>query len=165
MDCVTGSLCRERGTIMISSGLIFAISLLVKSAPSWLPVINDTFITPAREALVGKLVEKGVDKGIERGRDLLHLDEHEQAQHMELALKNAAERGLAQFQSLKEHNQYSDVLTTLSTSGPSNDLLRQEALRLFTLEMPDFTKLNALYNDALRAHAQREVAPPTDVQP
>ncbi|HLW00366.1 MAG TPA: NACHT domain-containing protein [Ktedonobacterales bacterium] len=150
---------------MISSGLIFAISLLVKSAPSWLPVINDTFITPAREALVGKLVEKGVDKGIERGRDLLHLDEHEQAQHMELALKNAAERGLAQFQSLKEHNQYSDVLTTLSTSGPSNDLLRQEALRLFTLEMPDFTKLNALYNDALRAHAQGQVAPPTDVEP
>ena len=150
---------------MISTGIVIAISLLVKSAPGWLPVINDMFISPARDAVVGKLVEKGFDKGIEGGRKLLRLDEKEQARHLELSLKNAAERGLVKFQSLIEQRQYSDVLTTLSEAGPQNDLLRREALRLFTLDTPNLTKLNAFYNDALRVRLQGQALIEIDAVP
>src|SRR5258708_35927498 len=118
---------------MISTGIAVAITLLIKSAPGWLPVIGETLFAPARDAFVGKVVEKGFDKGIEGGRKLLRLDEKEQTRHLELALKNAAERGQTKFQSLLEQQQYSDVLATLSEVSAQSDLLRREALRLFTL--------------------------------
>jgi hypothetical protein len=141
---------------MISTGIAVAISLLVKSAPSWLPIVSDAVLTPARDAFFGKLTERGFDKGMESGRKLLRLDEREQTRHLELALKNAAERGAASFQTLPEQQQYSDVLTTLSQPGSLNDQLRREALRLFTLDAPDLTMLNTLYQDALRSRSQGE---------
>ena len=78
---------------MISTTLIVALTLIAKSAPNWLPVINDVLVTPARDAFIGKLVEHGYNTGIEKERNFLHHDEKEQAHHLELALKNAGERG------------------------------------------------------------------------
>src|SRR5450755_3431806 len=146
---------------MITTGIAIAITLLVKSAPGWLPVISDTLLAPARGAFVGKVF----DKSTEGGRKLLRLDEKEQTRHLELALKNAAERGQAKFQSLLEQKQYADVLATLSEANAQSNLLRREALHLFTLEAPDLAKLNALYNDALRARAQTMSTPVIDATP
>jgi hypothetical protein len=140
----------------ISTSIAVAISLLVKSSPNWLPVINDTIISPVRDALIGKLVEKGFDKGLEGGRKLLRFDAKEQSRHLELALKNAAERGLANYRTKDEQNQYSNVLTILSESGSHNETLRREALLLFTLDSPDLLKLNILYNDAFQVRSQSQ---------
>src|SRR5450755_3242284 len=116
----------------ISTGI--AISLLVKNASTWLPVINEAIISPARDALIGKLTEKAIDKGFEIGRK--GRDEKEQVRHLELALKNAAERGLAQFQTTEEQQQYSQVISVLAATANA-DALRREAMRLFTLDAPD----------------------------
>src|SRR5436305_372058 len=149
----------------ISTGIAVAISLLIKSAPDWLPAISDSLISSTRDAFVGKLVEKGFEKSIEGEHKLLHPADKEQKRHMELALKNAAERGLARFQGTDEQKQYSNVLTVVSEGSSHSDLLRHEALRLFTLDTPDFTKLNTLYNEALRAHPQSQTPTEVDAVP
>src|SRR2546426_2426987 len=136
----------------IFTDIALAISLLVKSAPNWLPVINDALISPARDALIGKVSEKALDKGIERGRNYLKRDEKEQVHHLQLALQNAAERRLALFKTKEEQQQYSEVISILSTANA--DALRHEALCLFTLnDEPDFKKLNILYN---QIHSQSQ---------
>jgi replicative superfamily II helicase len=150
---------------MISTGIAVAISLLVKSAPNWLPIVSDAVLTPARDAIIGRSIEKGIDKSIEVRRWLTNADEKELTHHLELALKNAAERGSARFQTLPEQQQYSDVLTTLSQPGPLNDQLRREALRLFTLDAPDLVKLNSLYIEAIRIHSHDEALPALDITP
>lgn len=131
----------------ISTGLVVAIILLVKSAPSWLPCLSDTFGPPIRNALIGKEAERVFDKGLGVGRKWLHLDDKEQTRHLELALKNAAERGLAQFHTKEEQEQYRDILTTLSKPDSNIESLRSDALGLFTLSDPsdDFKNLNGLY--------------------
>ena len=149
----------------ISTGIVVAISLLAKSAPGWLPAISDSLISSARDVFVGKLVEKGFEKSIEGEHKLLHSADKEQKRHMELALKNAAERGLARFQETDEQEQYTNMLTILSEGTPHSDLLRREALRLFTLDTPDFTKLNTLYNDTLHARSQGQTSAEVDAVP
>lgn len=136
----------------ILTGIALAISLLVKNAPNWLPIINDTLIFPARDALLGKVAEKALDMGLEGGRNWLRRDEKEQLHHLQRALKNAAERGLNRFQTKAEQEQYSEVIGILSTANA--DTLRREALRLFSLnDEPDFQKLSNLYNQ-MRSKAQ-----------
>ncbi len=135
-----------------------AITLLVKSAPIWLPAINEAIISPARDALIGKVTEKAIDKGLEGGRKWLRRDEKEQVHHLELALKNAAERGLTHFQTTEEQQQYSEVINVLSTVNA--DALRREALRLLTLDTPDLTRLNGLYN---QVHSQAQTRPQTEI--
>lgn len=140
-----------------------AITLLVKSSSSWLPAISDALIPPVRDAFIGKLTERAIDKGFEIGRNRLGRDEKEQARHLELALKNAAERGLAQFQTPKEQQQYNEVISVLSTSHA--EVLRREALRLFTLnEESDFKKLATLFDQA-RAQAQPAQVQTIDAAP
>ncbi len=74
-----------------------------------------------------------------------------QVQHMELALQNAAERGIAQFSTLEERDQYRDILRILSEPGPHSEALRREAIRLFTLsDSPNLEDLKETYNRSLR---------------
>ena len=129
-----------------------AITLLVKSASSWLPAISDALMPSVRDALLGKGAERTFDWLGEQKRKIFHLDEKEQKRHLELALKNAAERGLTQFQTPEEQQQYNEVIHLLSTSHA--DVLRQEGLRLFTLtDEPDISKLATLF-DQVRTQAQ-----------
>src|SRR5262249_50379964 len=116
------------------------------SAPNWLGSINDTLFTPLREAVIGKLIEKAIDKGIERGHKLLRTDERDQIHHLELALKNAAERSLASFHTEEEQAQFRDILTVLCKPGSQGEVLRSEALTLFTLsDTPDLNRLTEIY--------------------
>jgi hypothetical protein len=129
----------------VTTGVV--ITLLVKSASSWLPAISEALVPPVRDSLLGKGSERAFDKISEQRRKIFHLDEKEQKRHLELALKNAAERGLAQFQTPEEQQQYNEVINLLSTSHA--DTLRREALRLLTLkDEPDFKKLAILFDQA-----------------
>ena len=92
----------------VSTGV--AITLLVKSASSWLPAISDAFIPPVRDAILGKITERTFDRLGGQRRKLFHLDEKEQKRHLELALKNAAECGFAQFQTIEEQQRYNEVM-------------------------------------------------------
>ena len=140
-----------------------AITLLVKSAPVWLPAISEALIPPVRDALLGKGAERTFDKLNEQRRKLFHLDEKEQKRHLGLALKNAAERGLAQFQTTEGQQQYNEVISVLSTSYA--DALRREAMHLFTLnDEPDFKKLATLF-DRARAQAQSVQGQTIDAAP
>src|SRR5260221_7157221 len=117
-------------------------TLLVKSAPIWLP--------PIRDAFLGKMTERGtdylIDKSTKGVRSLFHLDEKEQSRHLELVLKNALERGQAAFHIPKELQQYRGIIATLC-EGPHSEILRREVMRLFTLsDSPNFTELNEIYN-------------------
>src|SRR5260370_4752615 len=138
----------------ISLGII--IIYLAKSAPSWLDALRST--------LFDKGKEYAVDKSIGYGRSLLHLDEREQVHHLELALKNAAERGLSKCQTLEERDQYRDILTILTEPGSHSETLRREALRLFTLsETPNIPEINEVYNRSLRIRSLTQPAPPPSV--
>src|SRR6266567_8886887 len=134
--------------------LTVVTALLIKSAPIWLPSIRDAFISKGAEFVI--------DTTLKGGRSLLGRDEKEQVRHLELALKNAVERGLAQFHTRQERDQYRSILTYLSEPSTQNDLLRREALHLFTLsDSPDFTELTEKYNlrqriSALAKHSQHE---------
>src|SRR5260370_36829336 len=86
------------------------ITLLVKTAPTWFPPIRDAFLNKAMD----KGSEFAIDKSIKGVRSLLHLDEKEQVRHLELALKNAMERGLANFHTPEEQHQYLSILSVLS---------------------------------------------------
>lgn len=78
---------------------------------------------------------------------------------MELALQNAAERGLAKFHASEDRDRYRDILSILSETGNHNEELRSEAMRLFTLsDTPDLSNLTEKYNLSQRisslAHQQ-----------
>ena len=125
----------------------FAISsLIVKSAPLWLPPIRDAFLGKAQEKGMDLLFDSAIDKGKKGMRSLLRSDEKEQARHLELVLKNALERGQAAFHAPEEQRQYRSIITTLCQLGPQNEVLRREVMRLFSLnENPNFTELNEVY--------------------
>ena len=138
----------------ISLGIV--ITYLTKSAPSWLDALRGT--------LFDKGKEQAVDKSISYGRSLLHFDEKEQVRHLELALKNAAERGLAKFQTLEERDQYRNILKILTEPGSHSETLRREALRLFTLsETPDLAEINEVYNRSLRIRSLAQSVPPPEI--
>ncbi len=127
----------------ISTALSIAVTALVKSAPRWWPPIQDTFLSKARE----KVVEIALEEGKKDLRSLIELDEKEQIRHLQLALKNAAERGLAQFQTDEERDLYRSIIEMLTEEGPHNEAIRREAMRLFTLSSsPNFTSLSETYN-------------------
>ena len=138
----------------LSLGIV--ITYLAKSAPFWLDTLRSTLFDKGREF--------AVDKSISYGRSLLLLDEKEQVHHLELALKNAAERGLAKFQTLEERDQYREILTILTEPGPHSETLRREAMRLFTLsETPNLAEMNEVYNSSLRIRSLSQPAPPPTV--
>jgi hypothetical protein len=127
--------------------LAVIIAFIASNTPSWLAILRTTVLDTS-----GKMVaetSKGlvVSKGGNLIRRVLHLDEKEQIRHLEQALKNAIERGFANFTTPTEQEQYKHVLYTLMKIGPHSEKLRREALSLFTLsDTPDFTSLNEAYH-------------------
>ena len=107
-------------------------SLVVASTPHMLEVLRGTLLDKGKEVVLDKGKEFLTDRGSKLVRDrVLHLDEKEQRQHLEQALKNAVERGLIQFESPVERDRYRDVLANLFEPGEHSKTLQQEALRLF----------------------------------
>jgi len=140
----------------ISTGIAVAVSFLVQHTPDWLHTLQDTLLDKGKEVAMEEAKERWHEYRDEKKneRDLL--------QHLEMTLKNAAEGGLARFDTPEERDQYRNILTFLSQSGSPHDLLCREALRLFTLsDSPDFTELAEKYNlrqriSALAEHRQHE---------
>jgi hypothetical protein len=144
--------------------LAVIIALLAKSAPTWLDALRGTLLTKGKEVAIEKGKEFGVEKGTRFMRDRLHLDEKEQQRHLELALKNALERGLARFDTLEERDQYRNVLAILAEPGAHSDVLRREALRLLTLsDTPNFAELDEAYNRSLRTRSLSQPKPASEV--
>ncbi len=142
-------------------------AFVVTNAPAWLASLSGTVLEKSQEFAINKGDELAVGKGKRLVRHLFHLDEKEQLRHLQQALKNAAERGLATFQTLEEHDLYKDILQTLSQSGESGRELRHEVMQFFTLaENPDFATLNDSYNRRQRLddanHKDVDVAPYLD---
>src|SRR6266487_5374542 len=108
-------------------------ALIIKSAPFWLTSLRDTLLEKGREAASEKGKEFALTRGERFVQHIFQLNENEQLRHLEQALKNGAERGLATFDTLRERDQYKDILRTLSQSGPQGEALRQEIMQLFTL--------------------------------
>ena len=136
--------------------LSIAIGLLVKSAPGWFHSLEDTFLNQGKEL--------AIDQGKQRLISLIDAKKH--LRHMELALQNAAERGLKQFHTLEERDQYRSILEILSE--PNSETLRQEVMSLFTLsDNPDLSILTEKYNLSQRIHAlaQHEAHVEVDATP
>jgi len=134
--------------------LAVAITLLVKSAPDWLPILRDTFLS--------KVADRAIDKVMQPVSAFL--DEKEQQRHLELVLKNAAERGLAEFHSQKERDQYRDILVILSEPGPNSLKLRSEAMELFSLfGSANIDELKEVYNRTIRTRTLSQNEAPKDV--
>src|ERR1700730_2220149 len=129
----------------------FAISsLIVKSAPLWLPPIRDAFLGKARDKGMDLLFDTAIGKGKKGMRSLSRSDEKEQARHLELVLKNALERGEIAFHTPEEQRRYRSIINTLCQPGPYSETLRREVMRLFSLnENPNFTELNEVYHRLL----------------
>src|SRR4051812_34281770 len=112
----------------ISFGI--AIGYLVKSAPAWLQSLQETILNKSKELALDQSTKY-------LGR---FIDEKKYLRHIELALKNASERGLRQFNTPIERDQYRSVLQLLSETN--NEALRREAMSLFTLsDDPDLAML------------------------
>lgn len=117
----------------ISLGI--AIGYLVKSAPSWFQSLQDAMLS------------KGRDLATEQGKQRLFefFDEKKHLRHMELALQNAAERGLRQFDTPLERDRYRSILEIVSQGN--SERLRREAVQLFTLsDDPNIAALSEKYN-------------------
>jgi len=118
------------------------IGLLVKSAPHWFHTLQETLLNKGKEVAIAK--------GKERVQEFL--DEKKHLRHIELALQNAAERGLRRWQTSEERDFYRSVLHILSEG--QSDALRREAMQLLTLsDQPDFALLNEKYNLSRRINA------------
>jgi hypothetical protein len=115
-----------------------AIGYLVKSAPGWFTCLQDTLLSGAIEQSKQRVID--------------FLDEKKHLHHMELALQNAAERGLQQFHSTEERDQYRSILQIVAESH--SETMRREAMKLFTLsDHPDLTLLAEKYNLSQRISA------------
>jgi hypothetical protein len=118
------------------------IGILVSNAPKWFQTLQETLLSKGKEAATAK--------GKERIQTFL--DEKKHLRHMELALQNAAERGLKQWHTQEERDYYRSILTILSDT--QSQALRQEATQLFTLsDNPDLTDLAEKYNLSQRITA------------
>ena len=131
--------------------LLICATVVCKNAPLWLASIRGTILDKGREAVFDKGKELAVTKGQTFVQHIFHLDEKEQVRHLEQALKNAMERGLATFGSLQERDQYQSILCTLSQEGPLGEDLRREMMQSFTLsDTPNLAALTDRYNQRQR---------------
>src|SRR5436190_2227494 len=105
--------------------------IAVASAPTWLAFLKGTALGKSQEFAIEKGNEIAVAKGKGLVRRIFHLDEKEQLRHLELALKNATERGLATFQTIQERDLYQNVVRTLSQKGAQGETLRREIMQVF----------------------------------
>lgn len=133
--------------------LLALTTFIIKNAPAWFTSLGGTFLEKSRDAAFDEGKDVLLVKGGRLRRRIFHLDEKEQLRHLELALKNAAERGLAVYHTPQECHLYCEILQTLSQPGLSGERLRREIMQLFTLtEEPDLTTLADIYNRHQRAH-------------
>src|SRR6266567_906746 len=144
--------------------LTIITTLIAKNAPAWLAALRSTVLDKTKEVAI----ERGKDFAVEKGgswlRSFLRLDEKEQIRHLQQALKNASERGLASIEGLSRRDEYNDVLQVLFQEGSDSDVLRHEALKLFTLdETPDFSILTSKYN--YRRHLSNAAHVDIDITP
>ncbi len=124
------------------------VAKLAVSAPQWVPVLEKTVLNKGREYASGRV--KRV------------IDDRERVHNLERALANAAEAGIAPFQTQTERDTYRRVLETLSSDQGGS--LREEALRLLTLsDSPNFAALNDEYNRLERCHALGQDQPPISI--
>jgi hypothetical protein len=131
--------------------LLALTAFITKNAHSWYTSLRTTVLGKGQEVAIDKGKEFATSRSERLTNRLFHLDEREQLHHLQLALKNATERGLVTFDGLAQRDQYKDILWTLSQPGPLGDTLRLEMLQLLTLsETPDFAKLSDTYNQRKR---------------
>ena len=120
--------------------LTTAIKALIRNASDVLQLLPETVFNKTRDFSASK------DKQVIPE----NFNEKQQIRHLELALKNAGERGLAPFQTLQELVHYSNVLNVLFKQGTDGNILCRELLRLFALfDTPDAAKLNEIYSHSL----------------
>ena len=144
--------------------LTFIIGYLANSAPSWLDALRVTLFNKGKELALEEGKDLIVGRGTSLVQDLFHLDEKEQRRHLELALKNAAERGIARFDTLNKRDQYRDILAILFEPGAHSETLRRETMNLFTFsDSPNYVELNEIYNRSLRIRNLARPTPPPEV--
>src|SRR6266566_3636940 len=144
--------------------LMALTTFVVKNAPSWLASLRGTILDKSRETSVDKGTDFTMIRGESFVRHIFQLDEKEQLRHLEQALKNATERGLLTFDTLRERDLYREILKTLLQQGPIGEMLRHEVMQLFTLsEIPDLATLTETYNQRQRfynaAHQDIDAGP------
>jgi hypothetical protein len=128
-------------------------AFIVENAPAWFASLGGTILEKSRDAAFEEGKEILIAKGERLKRRIFRLDEKEQVRHLEVALKNATERGLAAYHTPQERDLYCEIIQTLSQPGPSGEQLRHEILQLFTLsEEPDLATLTDIYNKHQRTH-------------
>ena len=110
-------------------------TFVAQRSPSFLAALRDIILDKSKETAADKGKELILKKGDVYFRQLFHLDEKEQIRHLDQALKNAIERGLAPFNTLQERDLYRSILQTLYQDGPQGEALRKEALQLFTFSL------------------------------
>ena len=122
--------------------LTSAITSLIKSAPRWLDILQITLFDEEKN--------KDIEKDIFDRSKFARPNEQELSRHLALALRNAAERGLAAFHSPEERDQYREILTILTEQNPQNDAFIQQILRALMLtDKPNLAELNKLFNQSL----------------
>ena len=84
------------------------------SAPKWAPVLKQAFADKAAETGIGKI----------QSRVGAEFDERKYHKNIELALKNAAERSSIRFDTLKEREQFRDVLNCSRSVTETNCVAR-----------------------------------------
>ena len=144
--------------------LAIATTYIAHNAPAWLDTIRGTLLDKGKEVALEKGKDFAVERGTKYARNFFHLDEKEQVRHLQLALRNALERGITRFQTFEERDQYRKILEILFEPGSHSDTLRHEAMRLLTLsETPNFAELNEAYNRSLRTRSLSQPTPPAEV--
>ena len=139
-------------------------AFVVKNAPAWFASLGGTILDKSRDAAFDKSKDIVLARGDRLRQRLFHLDEKEQQRHLEQALKNATERGLAVYHSPRERDLYREIMQTLAQPGASGETLRHAMLQVFTLSAePDLTALTNAYNNHQRltnvTHQDIDAAP------
>src|SRR2546423_2806912 len=128
--------------------------------------LKDTFtsLDILRDPFLHAVMDHSVEPVVKKIHGAFNLDEKDQKRHLELALKNAKERGRSMFHTSWEREQYNAVLQILLEPGTNGDSFRFEAFRLLSLsETLDLDKLNDLYNHTLRFRTLSQPTPPPEV--
>lgn len=134
---------------MLDPILLVLTEIILRQAPTWFYAIQES------------LFSKANDIALSKGKSFTVYDK-KHLQHLELALKNATERGLASFHSVEEQNQFRSIIQVLSES--SSEGIAGEAAKLFTIEdEPNLVLLSEKYNLLQRIRALGQNEPFVDI--
>ena len=122
-------------------------NFVAANAPVWLAALSGTLLTKGQDALFDKVKDRVIERGDSLRHRIFRLDDKARVRHLEQALRNATERGLAACPTPQDRALYNEIIRTLSQPGPSGTALRDALLQLFTLtEEPDLDGLSDIYN-------------------